>query len=150
MKAWKKPMVVPRATSALKGIFKAGKSLEAIWTIQGHPVTHCVVMGKDPMSPVSSSMERKNQGILTKLLANASWQNFGAPVSLVTAAAGGSLAAPLTFCVYLPQVTATAPQAVWPALPPQTSSPAIQFREVFTEELPSVRKLSYQISPRQY
>lgn len=39
-------------------------------------MTHHVVIGKDSTSPASSSMERKNQGILTTLLANASWQKM--------------------------------------------------------------------------
>lgn len=81
MKVWGKCKVIPHDTSALRGIIKAGKYLAAIWTIQGHCVTHCGVTGKDPISPASSSMEGKNQGILTKLLANASWQKVGASVS---------------------------------------------------------------------
>lgn len=71
-KVWGKPKVFLCDTSTLKRVIKAGKPLAAIWPIQGYPVTHCVVMGKNPTSP-SILICEKNQGILTKRLANGAW-----------------------------------------------------------------------------
>lgn len=95
--------------------------------------------GQGPNFPRILIDGKEEPRILSKLLANASWQKFGA-----------ALAAPLMFCVSLLQVSATAPQAGWLALPAQTSSPVILFQKVFMEELPLVRKLISQISPHQY
>lgn len=145
VKVWGKHKVGPFDTSTLKRVIKAGKPLAAIWPIQGYPVTHCVVMGKNPTS-TSILICEKNQGILTKLLANGAWHKVD--VLVTKQLMGESLAVPL-MCIFHPQVTAAVPQAAWPALPPQTSGLATQLHKLFREELLLGRKLGSQVSPLQ-
>lgn len=144
-KVWGKLKVALCDTSTLKRVIKAGKPLVAIWAIQGYPMTHCVVMGKNPTSP-SILICENNQGILTKLLASGAWHKVD--VLVTKQLMGESLAVPL-MCIFHPQVTAAAPQAAWPALPPQTSGLATQLHKLFREELLLGRKLGSQVSPHQ-
>ena len=130
-------------------MIKAGKSLTASWTIQGQePCDSLCGDGQGQNFPSILIYGKEEPRNPNRVVDNC----FLAKIwcSCLETAAGGSLASALTLCVYLLQVIATGLQAVWPTLPPQTSSPVIPSQKGFMEELPLVRKLSSQISPHQY